>query len=78
MFGIAGHVPCGRGDAAGEAVEIGRGHVAALVSGPIEIPSDLSGVLYIDVDSIADPAWRFRLASEMKAAGLDVDLNRVR
>lgn len=54
---------------------LGRRKVAALVVGDIEKPSDLSGVLYIPWDEAQ--AWRGRLAREMKAAGLPVDMNRL-
>lgn len=56
--------------------ELGRDHVAAIVVGDkLEIPSDIDGVLYIPFDSSG--AWRQRLAREMKAAGLAVDMNRL-
>ncbi len=41
----------------------------------MEIPSDYSGVLYIDIDGAG--AWKLLLAKEMKAAGLDIDANKV-
>ena len=56
-----------------------RGRVAALVvsHNDLEPPSDLDGLLYIPVRSIGDQNWRMRLAKEMRAAGLDIDLNKV-
>ena len=45
-----------------------------LYSGGVEIPSDYAGVLYEEFDSKG--MWRFRLAAEIKAAGIDVDLNK--
>jgi predicted nucleotide-binding protein len=56
---------------------LGRDSVVALASqaGDFEPPTDVSGVLYVPVASVEDEAWRFRLASEMKSAGLEVDLN---
>lgn len=54
---------------------IGRKKVAALVESGVEIPGDLSGVVYIDLDS--KEAWKLELAKEMKAAGLDVDMNKL-
>lgn len=51
-----------------------RAHVCALVKDGVEIPSDFDGVVYVALDE--DGAWRFGLAREMKAAGLDVDLNK--
>src|SRR5262249_21992550 len=51
----------------------GRGRVCALHKG-IEIPSDLQGVIYVPFDEKG--AWRLDLAREMKAAGMNVDLNK--
>lgn len=50
--------------------KLGRGRVAALNDAGIEIPSDLSGVLYI---SHATSDWKNQLMREMKEAGLDFD-----
>ena len=52
---------------------LGRDHVCALKTAGVEVPSDLAGVLYVDLD--AGGAWQLRLAKEMRQAGLDVDLN---
>jgi predicted nucleotide-binding protein len=55
---------------------LGSARVAALVSDPsLEQPSDIQGVLYIDAPTVSDTAWRLKLAKEMKAAGLEIDLN---
>jgi predicted nucleotide-binding protein len=54
---------------------LGRNHVCVLHTGDIELPSDYSGVLYLPLD--AGGAWRFRLAKEMKASGMHIDLNLV-
>ena len=53
--------------------KLGRGKVCALYQG-VEEPSDLRGVLYIPVDE--NGAWQYILAREIKASGLDVDLNK--
>jgi predicted nucleotide-binding protein len=53
---------------------LGRTHVCALREEGVEIPSDLAGVLYIPFDAAG--AWRLRLATEIKASGIAVDLNR--
>ena len=55
--------------------KLGRKHVVALNKG-VEIPTDLSGVLYVDLD--ARGAWKLAIALEMTAAGINVDLNRLR
>jgi predicted nucleotide-binding protein len=50
-----------------------RKYVVALYVEGTELPSDISGVLYIPVDH--GGAWKLRLAKEMRTAGLPVDLN---
>lgn len=52
---------------------LGRHRVCVLHSGNIELPSDYSGVLYLPLDTSG--AWRFLLAKEMKASGMQIDLN---
>ena len=54
--------------------KLGRHNVFGLKKGDIEVPSDYSGILYIDMDE--GGAWRLLLAREMKAAGLEVDVNK--
>jgi predicted nucleotide-binding protein len=53
---------------------LGPEKVAALVKGEVEKPSDFHGVVYIPLDQ---GEWRISLAKELKAAGFEVDLNRV-
>jgi predicted nucleotide-binding protein len=52
---------------------LGRNKVCALHKHDIEIPSDLSGVLYVQMDDAG--AWQLHLGREIKAAGLHMDLN---
>ena len=52
-----------------------RQRVCALHKGGVEIPSDFAGVLWVPMDPAR--AWRFVLAREMQAAGLDVNLNKL-
>jgi predicted nucleotide-binding protein len=54
---------------------LGRANVCALLKGDIEIPSDYAGVLYTPMDAAG--AWKVTLAREIKAAGIDVDLNKL-
>ena len=54
---------------------LGREAVCPLYKGEVELPSDISGVVFVPM-GIGD-AWKVELAREMKAAGLDVDLNRL-
>lgn len=49
-----------------------RSHVVPLVSGRVELPSDISGVVYVD-----DANWQIEIAKEMKAAGYAVDFNKL-
>lgn len=53
--------------------KIGRSSVAALYRKGVEFPSDYDGVLYAPVDDRG--GWKLRLAREIKAAGLPVDIN---
>jgi len=52
---------------------LGRGKVCALYTERVELPSDFQGVVYIPYD--ASGAWKLSLAKELKASGLDIDLN---
>ena len=54
---------------------LGRNKVVALVEDGVEVPGDLSGVVYIPLDSAK--RWQFDLAREMKAVGLPIDLNKL-
>ena len=54
---------------------LGRNRVCVLLKGDVERPSDYDGVIYISLDD--GEGWKLRLATEMKAAGLPVDLNRL-
>ena len=54
---------------------LGRNRVCALVEEGVEIPSDLAGIVYISIDKKS--SWKFEVAKEMKASGLNVDLNRI-
>jgi len=42
------------------------------MSGSIETPSDISGVVYVD-----NKNWQFEIAREMSAVGYRIDLNRL-
>jgi len=52
-----------------------RSQVCALYKDSVELPSDLHGVLYVQMDP--DDGWKLKVAKEMKAAGLAIDMNRV-
>ena len=53
---------------------LGRDHVCALTKGMPEIPSDYAGVVYIPMES---REWQIPLVRELKAAGFDIDANKV-
>jgi predicted nucleotide-binding protein len=53
---------------------LGRERVCALKKGDVQIPSDFHGVVYVPMDDAE--GWRLRLAREIKAAGISVDLNK--
>jgi len=56
--------------------KLGRSRVAALVKGTIEIPSNIGGVVYTDLDGPG--AWRAALLRELEAAGYQVDWSALR
>lgn len=53
---------------------LGRSRVMALKKGDLELPSDYAGVIYTPFD--AADGWKLQLARELKAAGLEVDMNK--
>ena len=55
--------------------KLGRGRSCLLRKGDVEIPSDLYGVIYTDLDP--NNGWRLNLARELDAAGLQFDANKV-
>lgn len=55
--------------------KLGRKYVAAIKKDNVEVPSDLSGILYIEYDTKG--AWKFELAKEMKGIGFNIDLNHI-
>ena len=55
---------------------LGRSRVCALLEEGVEQPGDLQGVVYKQLDS--SMAWRYQIADEMKAIGMDVDKNLIK
>lgn len=49
-----------------------RSRVIPLVNGRVELPSDISGIVYVD-----DTNWQIEIAKEMKAAGYAIDFNKI-
>jgi predicted nucleotide-binding protein len=54
---------------------LGRQNVSALVDGKLELPNDISGVVYISLDEGC--AWHLQLAKEMKQSGYKIDMNKL-
>jgi len=54
---------------------LGRGRVALLYEEGVELPSDISGVLYLPLDDAG--AWKRTLAREMQAAEVGIDAEKV-
>jgi predicted nucleotide-binding protein len=54
---------------------IKRQNVAVLFEHGVELPSDVGGLLFIELDS--GDGWRYKLAREMRASGLPVDMNKL-
>lgn len=52
--------------------KIGRMNVCALVKGDVETPGDITGVVYVSMQS----EWRLTLAKELKSSGYNVDMNK--
>lgn len=55
--------------------KLGRHNVCALVKGDVEIPNDISGVVYIPFDN--NKAWHIGIAKELREAGYSVDMNKI-
>lgn len=54
--------------------KLGRNRVCALYQEGVEIPSDYQGVVFTQLDE--GGAWRLALARELRAAGIEIDMNR--
>lgn len=55
--------------------KLGRGRVMAVRDPDIEDPGDIAGVVY--TDSSNDSQWQMELVRELKAAGYEVDMNKL-
>jgi predicted nucleotide-binding protein len=53
--------------------KLGREHACPLYKGDVELPSDFEGVIYVPIDK--SDGWKLTLAKEIRASGIDVDLN---
>ncbi len=55
--------------------KLGREKVCPLYTKGVELPSDLYGLLYTEIDSSGH--WKIRIAKELKATGYDIDVNKI-
>ena len=55
--------------------KLGREKVCAIHVEGIDLPSDIHGVIWVPYD--ANGGWRLKIAREIRAAGIEVDLNRI-
>lgn len=55
--------------------KIGRKNVCALLKGDTEMPTDISGVVYIKMDE--GDGWKLAVAKEMRDCGYKVDFNKI-
>ncbi len=56
------------------AARLRRSGVVILYESDVELPSDMSGVLYVRLDDAG--GWKMALARELRAVGIDVDMNK--
>ena len=54
--------------------KLGRSNVCSLVKGEVEVPNDISGVVYVSMDA---SNWQIDLAKEMRESGYEIDMNKV-
>jgi predicted nucleotide-binding protein len=55
--------------------KLGRDRVCILYTPGVDIPSDIRGVAFYELDKAG--AWRYSLAKELKDAGFPVDMNKL-
>lgn len=55
--------------------KLGRSNVIALNKGNVEIPNDLSGVVYTNYDEVG--AWKREIAHELKSSGYEIDFSKI-
>lgn len=57
--------------------KLGKSRVLLLKLGSIEIPSDLQGILYTEVDDIVNGYWKSKVVKELISAGFNVDMSEL-
>ena len=55
--------------------KLGRDRVCAMIRGNVETPGDISGVVYTEMDQKG--AWKMQLVKNMKAVGVNVDVDGI-
>ena len=55
--------------------KLGRDRVIALNKNNVEVPSDITGIVYVPFDNHC--GWQMTIAKEMKNKGFEIDLNRL-
>ncbi len=55
--------------------KLSRDRVCPLYTKGVELPSDMSGILYTEIDPSGN--WRIKLAKELKAANYEIDVNKI-
>ena len=55
--------------------KLSRKNVCALVEESVELPSDIAGIVFTQHDK--NGMWKYTIAKEMKAAGINIDLNKI-
>ncbi|AVQ81664.1 TIR domain-containing protein [Variovorax sp. PMC12] len=55
--------------------KLGRRNVCALVKSGVEIPNDVTGVVYVPLDEHS--AWHLAIAKELRNSGYEIDMNKV-
>ena len=54
---------------------LGRDRVRILYEEGVELPSDIHGIIYVQMDTRG--AWKLELAQEMASVGITVDMNKL-
>lgn len=54
--------------------KLDRRRTIALIESGVQWPSDMDGILHIDIDNSG--AWKLQLVRELKAAGIGIDANK--
>ena len=55
--------------------KLGEDRVCPLYEKGVELPSDMSGILYTEIDEKGH--WKISVAKELKAAGYKIDVNDI-